>query len=77
MTVKSFRGSTIEEAMAKVSAACGPDAHILETRRIGRDGVLGFLRRPVFEVVVGIRDARPAAAKKPPGPAAPRAVESP
>ena len=62
MIVKTFRAPTIEEALAKVKATIGDSALIIDTRKVRPAGPLGFLRKPVVEVVVGIDDAAPAPA---------------
>jgi len=65
MIVKTFRAPTIEEALAKVKAALGDSALVIDTRKIRPAGPLGFLRKPVVEVVVGIDDDGPPPAPSP------------
>ncbi|MFW6161760.1 MAG: flagellar biosynthesis protein FlhF [Planctomycetota bacterium] len=56
MIVKTFRAPTIAEALAKVKATVGDSALIIDTRRVRPYGALGFLRKRVHEIVVGIED---------------------
>lgn len=62
MIVKTFRAPTIEDALARVKATVGDSALIIDTRKVRPPGLLGFLRRRVVEVVVGIEDEPGAAA---------------
>ncbi len=66
MIVKTFRAPTIEEALAKVKATIGDSALIIDTRKVRPAGPLGFLRKHVVEIVVGIDDVPPAPAGTPP-----------
>jgi len=56
MTIKTFRAQSLEEALARVKATVGPSALIIETRKVAPRGPFGFLRKPIYEVVVGIED---------------------
>jgi len=71
MVIKTFRGQTMEEALAKVKATLGPSALIIETRTVSPQGPLGFLRKPLVEVVVGVEEAPVPAPRRAPGPATP------
>lgn len=66
MQIKRYVAATLEEAVARVKEDLGPDALVLATRRVRRDGGLfGWFGRPMVELVAGIdREARrtPAAA---------------
>ena len=68
MIVKTFRAPTMEEALARVKASLGDSALIIETRKVAPRGLLGFLRKPVVEVVVGIDDPLAPPPRKPSGP---------
>jgi flagellar biosynthesis GTPase FlhF len=59
MTVKSFRGRTVDEAMAQAQAAYGPAVQVLDRREVAPRGPLHFLRRRLYEVVVGVGDGAP------------------
>ncbi len=54
MKVKRYVGETAQEAMQKVKSDLGRDAIILTTRKIRRKGLLGFLTKPLIEVVATI-----------------------
>ncbi|MFP4058108.1 MAG: flagellar biosynthesis protein FlhF [Candidatus Brocadiia bacterium] len=56
MIVKTVRAPTTREALARVKAAFGPSALIIETRTVRPGGLLGFFRKPMVEVVVGIEE---------------------
>jgi flagellar biosynthesis protein FlhF len=66
MQIKRYLAATLEEAVARVKEELGPDALVLSTRRVRRDGGLfGWFGRPMVELVAGVdRDPRrsPAAA---------------
>jgi len=71
MHIKRYVAATLEEAVAQVKAELGPDALVLSTRRVRRDGGLfGWLGRPMVELVAAVDrerrpDARPAAPVEP------------
>ena len=65
MIIKAFRGKSIEEALARVKAALGPSALIVETRKVTPRGPFGFFRKPVVEVVVGIEDTPSTPTRRP------------
>ena len=69
MIIKAFRAPTVQEALAKVKATYGPSALIIETNKVKPPGLLGFLRTPLVEVVVGIEEAPLHAPAAPFGPA--------
>ncbi|RIL04896.1 MAG: hypothetical protein DCC71_12310 [Proteobacteria bacterium] len=76
MHIKRYEAATLEEAIARVKQELGPDALVLSTRRVRRDGgVFGWFGRPIVELVAGVdrEHLRPAAA--PPAPAARPAPE--
>jgi len=65
MIIKTFRATTMEEALARVKATLGPSALIIETRKVAPRGPFGFLRKPLVEVVVGIEETPPTAQRRP------------
>ncbi len=62
MKVKTYRASTLAEALAEVKADMGRDAVIVQTRRLRQGGFLGMLATEVVEVTAAID---PSAAKSP------------
>jgi flagellar biosynthesis protein FlhF len=54
MNVKTFQGSSIADALAKVKQELGTSAVILHTRSFKRGGVMGFGARNVVEITAGI-----------------------
>jgi flagellar biosynthesis protein FlhF len=68
MHIKRVVAPTMAEAVERVKAELGPEALVLETRNVRREGVLGRFARPLVEIVAGV-DREPA-----PQPAAERAV---
>ncbi|MEN0020760.1 MAG: hypothetical protein AAF747_07750 [Planctomycetota bacterium] len=50
MTLKTFRGKSMVEALAEVKRDFGPSAVILHTRTIRTGGVLGVGRRSIIEI---------------------------
>jgi flagellar biosynthesis protein FlhF len=55
MHIKRYEAATLEEALAQIKAELGPDALVLSTRRVRRDGGLfGWLGKPVVEVVAAL-----------------------
>jgi len=51
MNVKRFIGDDVTDAMNKVRSELGRDAVILNTRKIKRTGLFGFLKKPLVEIV--------------------------
>jgi flagellar biosynthesis protein FlhF len=68
MQIKRYVAASLEEAVARVKEELGPDALVLTTRRVRRDGGLfGWLGRPMVELVAGVdREARRSPASTPP-----------
>lgn len=62
MNVKSFKASTMSDALAMVRKAFGDEAVILRTRKIKRNGMLSFVSKEMVEVIAAIPDRN--AAKK-------------
>jgi len=80
--VKRFIASDMQEAMRRINREFGPDAVILENRRVRQKGILGFFKKKVFEVVAAYepkpkKEAPKEPAKEAPQAAAPIAPEAP
>lgn len=59
MANRTFSGSSEDEVVAKIKAAFGNDALILNTRRVKRDGIQGLLGRTMIEIdACDAREAR-------------------
>ena len=54
MKVKTYRGATLAEALAEVKKEMGPNAVIIQTRRLRQGGFLGVLATEVVEVTAAI-----------------------
>ncbi len=59
MRVKRYLMKDMSKAMAHIRADLGPDAVILSSRQVRRDGFLGRLRAPVWEVLAAADSAQP------------------
>jgi len=64
MKIKRFVGRTLKEVTDQMRKDLGPDAVVLNTRNIPRDGSLHFLSKNMFEVTAAVDDA-PAARRNP------------
>ncbi len=54
MHIKRFEAPTMPEAIAQIREELGPEALILQTRQVRREGVFGMLARPVVEVTAAV-----------------------
>lgn len=61
MVVKRFIGADMQEAIRKINNEFGPDAVILENKRVRRKGITGLFKKKMIEVVAAYE---PAHAKK-------------
>lgn len=52
MKLSTFRGRSLDEAHRAALAELGPDANVVATRKIPREGLMGFLGAEEFEVTV-------------------------
>lgn len=79
MFVKRFIASDMQEAMRRIHREFGPDAVILENKRVRQKGMTGLFKKKVFEVVAAYEPNRPKkeAVKEEPKAAAPAAPEEP
>lgn len=50
MQVKKFRATSMKEALDKIKKELGPDALIIESRKVRRKGIVGFFQQPQIEV---------------------------
>lgn len=64
MKIQRFEGRNSEEALRLAQMALGPDAVVLQTRRIEDTGMWRLVRRPRVEVLVAV-DASPKPARPP------------
>lgn len=64
--LQTFDGDTLEAALARVAAECGPRARITQAEKVRTGGVAGFFAREHFELLVDVG-----------GPAAPADIDPP
>lgn len=59
MHIKRYEAATMADALARVREELGPEALILQSRQIRKEGLLGLLAKPVVEVTAAVdRDYR-------------------
>lgn len=51
MKVKKYIGANTQEALKELKKDLGPEAVVLNTRMIRQKGILGFLKKPVVEII--------------------------
>lgn len=56
MKVKRYVANTIQEAISNVKLELGQDAIIMSTRKIRQKGWLGWIKKPLVEVVAAVDD---------------------
>ena len=73
MFVKRFIAKDMQEAMRRINREFGPDAVILENKKVRQKGIAGLFKKKVFEVVAAYEPNRPKkeTSKEPP-PEAPK-----
>lgn len=52
--LQTFDGATLEAALARVAAECGPRARITQAEKVRTGGVAGFFAREHFELLVDV-----------------------
>ena len=60
MKVKKYTGESIQDVIFKVKADLGPEAVIIEKRKLKKGGIFGFFGRTVFEVVAALEEHKTA-----------------
>lgn len=58
MKIKRYIANDSQEAMVKIRAELGMEAVILHTRKIKKQGVMGFFQKPMVEVVAAIEESQ-------------------
>ena len=56
MKVKRYVANTVQEAIKNVKLELGHDAIIMSTRKIRQKGLLGWIKKPLVEVVAAVDD---------------------
>ncbi len=56
MHIRTFRASSLQDALEQIRQQMGPEAAVLHTRQV-RDGWMGWLGRTYVEVTAGLRDS--------------------
>ena len=54
MRIRRYTGKDAQEAMLKVKMDLGSEAVILSTRKVKKKGILGFLKKPLTEVLAAV-----------------------
>src|SRR6056297_955301 len=60
MKVKKYTGESIQDVIFKVKADLGPEAVIIEKRKLTKGGIFGFFGKTVFEVVAALEEHKTA-----------------
>lgn len=60
MKVKKYTGESIQDVIFKVKADLGPEAVIIEKRKLKKGGIFGFFAKTVFEVVAALEEHKTA-----------------
>ncbi len=75
MRIKTYEVRSMPEALARIKQDLGPDAVILNIRRIKRRRLFGLLGDKLIEVIAGVRDReRTSKTKQPQAPGSPKIV---
>lgn len=56
MIIKRYSADSLSEAMVRVKSELGPDAVIVETRKVRPPGILGLWQKPRYEVTAARED---------------------
>src|SRR5579862_5358214 len=60
MRIEKYHAEDMQEAFRLIKADLGPDAVVIQTRKV-RLGLFGLFKRPVYEVIAAIdEEAKPA-----------------
>lgn len=54
MRIKKYEAPSVHEALKLIKADLGPDAVILDTRSVRKNGPFGFLEKPIIEITAAI-----------------------
>ena len=56
MKIRRYMANNMQEALLKVKMDLGNDAVILNTRKVKRPGIFGFLRTPLIEILASLEE---------------------
>src|SRR5690242_10276886 len=60
MRVEKYQAEDMKEAFRLIKAELGPDAVVVQTRKVRPGGMLGLFRKPVYEVLAAVdEEAKP------------------
>ncbi|MDE3077492.1 MAG: hypothetical protein KGJ86_18895, partial [Chloroflexota bacterium] len=60
MRIEKYHAEDMQEAFRLIKADLGPDAVVIQSRKVRLGGILGFFRRPVYEVLAAVdEEAKP------------------
>src|SRR6185312_9920761 len=60
MRIEKYHAEDMQEAFRLIKAELGPDAVVIQTRKV-RLGIFGLFKRPVYEVIAAVdEEAKPA-----------------
>jgi len=60
MKIKKYTGESIQDVIFQVKADLGPEAVIVEKRKMKKGGIFGFFGKTVFEVVAALEEQKTA-----------------
>ncbi len=60
MQVRKFSGENIKDVIYEVKSELGPEAVIIEKRKVKKGGIFGFFAKTVFEVLAAVEDQKTA-----------------
>jgi len=60
MQVRKFSGENIKDIIYEVKSELGPEAVIIEKRKVKKGGIFGFFAKTVFEVLAAVEDQKTA-----------------
>src|SRR5271165_3842293 len=60
MRIEKYHAEDMQEAFRLIKADLGPDAVVIQSRKIRLGGLLGIFRKPVYEVLAAVdEEAKP------------------